>query len=116
MVTFLITIHTLVSILLVATVLMQASQGGGLSGSIGGQTTNAIFGGRGAATILSKITTWLTIAFMGLAILISLVGSAGVAATSSVVEKAAEERTLSPAQGLSIPNPAPQGLQDETQK
>lgn len=116
MVTFLITIHTLVSIFLVATVLMQASQGGGLSGSIGGQTTNAIFGGRGAATILSKVTTWLAVAFMGLAILISLVGSGGVSVNTSVVEKAAEERNLSPAQGLSVPNPAPERLQDETQK
>ena len=47
---FLITIHAIISVLLVTVVLMQASQGGGLAGSIGGQTTNAIFGGRSAAT------------------------------------------------------------------
>ena len=69
---FLITIHAIVSLLLITVVLMQASQGGGLAGSIGGQTTNAIFGGRGAATALSKITTYLAISFMGLALLISL--------------------------------------------
>lgn len=100
---FLIVIHALVSILLISVILMQASQGGGLAGSIGGQTSNALFGGRGAATILSKVTTWLASIFMVLAILISLVGSSDLSRSSSVVEKAAEERTLSPAEGLSSP-------------
>ena len=72
---FLIAVHAIISLLLILVVLMQASQGGGLSGSIGGQTTNTIFAGRGAATALSKLTTYLAVAFMGLALLISLVGS-----------------------------------------
>ena len=33
---FLITIHAIISVLLISVVLMQASQGGGLAGSIGG--------------------------------------------------------------------------------
>ena len=45
MVGFLITIHTLICILLVSVILMQASQGGGLSGTIGGGMSNAIFAG-----------------------------------------------------------------------
>ena len=94
---FLITIHAIVSLLLITVVLMQASQGGGLAGSIGGQTTNAIFGGRGAATALSKITTYLAISFMGLALLISLMGSPDTSGGSSVIEQAQEERTLAPA-------------------
>jgi len=72
---FLITIHTIVSLFLVTSILMQASQGGGLAGSFGGQASNAILGSRGTASMLSKITTWLVVMFMALAILISLVGS-----------------------------------------
>ena len=75
---------------------MQASQGGGLAGSIGGQTTNAIFGGRSAATALSKLTTYLAIAFMGLALLISLIGAPDTSRGSSIIEEAQEERTLAP--------------------
>jgi preprotein translocase subunit SecG len=93
---FLITIHAIISLLLIAVVLMQASQGGGLAGSIGGQSTNAIFGGRSASTALSKITTYLAVAFMGLALLISLVGSPSTSVGSSVIEQAQEERTLAP--------------------
>lgn len=103
---FLITVHAIISLLLITVVLMQASQGGGLAGSIGGQTTNAIFGGRGAATALSKITTYLAVAFMGLALLISLVGSPGTGGTNSVIEQAQEERTLAPnTDGLALPTP-----------
>jgi len=99
----LIAIHTIISILLVSVILMQASQGGGLSGTMGGQTTNALFGGRGAATILSKITTWLAAGFMILALFISLIGTLGTSSQTSVVEEAAEEREFSPAGGLSLP-------------
>ena len=41
MIGFLIVVHTIVSILLVSLVLMQASQGGGLSGTFGGQAARA---------------------------------------------------------------------------
>ncbi|HIC38693.1 MAG TPA: preprotein translocase subunit SecG, partial [Candidatus Marinimicrobia bacterium] len=40
MIGFLITIHTIICILLVSVILMQASQGGGLSGTIGGGMSN----------------------------------------------------------------------------
>ena len=87
---FLIGIHAIISVLLVTVVLMQASQGGGLAGSIGGQTTNAIFGGRSASTALSKITTYLAVAFMALALLISLLGRPSSGSTGSVIEQAQE--------------------------
>ena len=77
MIGFLITIHAIISVLLITVVLMQASQGGGLSGLSGTQTTNAIFGGRSAGNALSKITTYLAAIFMGLALLISLIASPG---------------------------------------
>jgi preprotein translocase subunit SecG len=101
---FLITIHTIVSILLVTSILMQASQGGGLAGSFGGQASNAILGSRGTASLLSKITTWLAVVFMALAILISLVGSAVSSGTgSSVLQEAVEEGALTPGADLSLP-------------
>lgn len=101
---FLITIHTLVSILLVTFILMQASQGGGLAGTFGGQASNALLGARGAASLLTKITTWLAVIFMALAILISLVGTAVSTGTrSSVLQEAVEEQALSPGADLSSP-------------
>ena len=55
MVGFLIFIHTLVSILLIGIILMQSSQGSGLSGTFGGNTANNVLGGQNAGNVLSKI-------------------------------------------------------------
>lgn len=61
-----VTFHTLVCILLVIVVLMQSAKGEGLAGAFGGGggLTGAVFGGRGAASFLSKSTTVLAIVFM----------------------------------------------------
>ena len=56
---FLIAIHTIVSLLLIAVVLMQASQGGGLSGTFGGNAASSVLGGQNAGNVLSRITCLL---------------------------------------------------------
>ena len=69
---FLIVIHTIVSLLLIAVVLMQASQGGGLSGTFGGNAASSVLGGQNAGNVLSKITTWLATIFLTQAVVISM--------------------------------------------
>ena len=94
MIGFLIVVHTIVSILVVSLVLMQASQGGGLSGTFGGQAASSILGGQGAGNVLSKITGWLAAIFIGLAILISIMSGPNEDSSSSLVKKAAEENPI----------------------
>jgi preprotein translocase subunit SecG len=54
-----------VCILLVVIILLQDSKGEGLSSSaFGASEVQSILGGRGAATFLSKTTTWLAVGFM----------------------------------------------------
>lgn len=104
MIGFLITLHAIISLLLIVTVLMQASQGGGLSGLSGGQATNAIFGGRSAGNALSKLTTYLAGIFMGLALLISLISSSASNSSGSVIEDAQQDGSLAPnTENLSLP-------------
>lgn len=99
---FLIAIHTIISLILITVILMQASKGGGLSGTFGSATTSAIFGGRGAATLLSKLTTWLAIGFMVLAMLISLI-SAPRQSQESLLRQEAQTRPVAPGADLSLP-------------
>ena len=95
---FLIIIHTIVSILLVSVVLMQASQGGGLSGTFGGQAASSVLGGQNVGNVLSRITTWLATLFLSLAVIISMLsGPATNASSSSIVKQAAEDRPVVPA-------------------
>jgi preprotein translocase subunit SecG len=55
-------IHVAVCVGLILVVLMQSSKGGGLSGVFGG-SSQAVFGGRGAAPALVKATSILAITF-----------------------------------------------------
>ncbi|MEC9050232.1 MAG: preprotein translocase subunit SecG, partial [Candidatus Neomarinimicrobiota bacterium] len=89
---FLIIIHTIVSILLISVVLMQASQGGGLSGTFGGQAASSGLGGQNAGNVLSRITTWLATLFLSLAVIISMLSGPTTNASSSIVKEAAEDR------------------------
>ena len=89
---FLIVIHTIVSLLLIAVVLMQASQGGGLSGTFGGNAASSVLGGQNAGNVLSRITTWLATLFLVLAVVISVLSGPSDESSTSLVKKAAENR------------------------
>lgn len=63
--TVLLTIHTILSISLIAIILMQNTSSDGLSGLSGGSGSNAgLVSGRSAANILTKITYFLAFSFM----------------------------------------------------
>jgi preprotein translocase subunit SecG len=57
--------HVVVCIALIIVVLMQSAKGEGLAGgtAFGGGVSSAVFGGRGAASFLSKATTVLAVVF-----------------------------------------------------
>jgi preprotein translocase subunit SecG len=72
----LLTLFIIVCIGLMIVVLMQSSKGGGLAGSFGGGgSDSSVLGGRGAATLLSKITVYLAGAFMFLALVLAVMSS-----------------------------------------
>ncbi|MGB9597902.1 MAG: preprotein translocase subunit SecG [Candidatus Poribacteria bacterium] len=76
-----------VCILLILMVLLQAGKGGGLSGAFGGLGTNQPFlGARGTVDFLSKLTIYLAIAFMSLALILSI--TYGPSRTIKVKEEA----------------------------
>src|ERR1700743_981676 len=70
----LVTLHIIVSLFLVGVVLLQQGKSADLAGAFGGQGSQTAFGPRGAANLLTKVTTWAAIVFMftsiGLTVLI----------------------------------------------
>ena len=60
----LVTMHVLVCGLLIIVVLLQSGEAADLAGAFGGAGSQTAFGPRGAATFLSKATTWCAIMFM----------------------------------------------------
>lgn len=62
-----------ICILLILMVLLQAGKGSGLSGAFGGLGGNQPFlGARGTVDFLSKLTIYLAIGFMSLALILSM--------------------------------------------
>src|SRR5271156_6052723 len=75
MVILLVIIHVVVCLFLVGVVLLQQGKSADLAGAFGGQGSQTAFGPRGAANLLTKLTTYSAIIFMltsiGLTILLS---------------------------------------------
>lgn len=99
MTTLLITIHVLVCIILIIAVLLQSGKAADLAGAFGGVGSQTAFGPRGAATLLSKVTTIGAVVFMltsmGLWIL-SAKGDRSVVSGEKETPAAAQTQTETP--------------------
>lgn len=60
----LMTLHVLVCFVLVIVIMLQSGNAADLAGAFGGAGSQTAFGPRGAATFLSRSTTWCAIVFM----------------------------------------------------
>src|ERR1700751_3578752 len=60
----LVTLHVIICALLIAVIMLQSGEAADLAGAFGGAGSQTAFGPRGAATFLSKATTWCAIMFM----------------------------------------------------
>lgn len=89
-----------VCVVLTLIILLQDSKGEGLSSSaFGGAEMQSVLGGRGAATFLSKLTTWLAIAFMVISlVLMRFYGEGdGTGALTPIEQETTQESTAEPA-------------------
>lgn len=60
----LVTLHVLVCFVLVIVIMLQSGNAADLAGAFGGAGSQTAFGPRGAATFLSRATTWCAVVFM----------------------------------------------------
>jgi preprotein translocase subunit SecG len=68
--------HILVCLFLMLVVLLQQSKGGGLGGALGGSATQ-VFGGRGSANFMTRLTGILAALFMITSMTLAYMSSAG---------------------------------------
>ena len=57
-------VHVVVCLFLIVVVLLQSGKGSDIAAAFSGQGSQTAFGPRGAATALSRATTWSAIIFM----------------------------------------------------
>ena len=75
MTVLLVILYVLVCLFLVMVVLLQQGKGADLAGAFGGGGSQTAFGTRGAATLLSKLTTAAAVGFMVTSISLAILGS-----------------------------------------
>ncbi|HEV3206083.1 MAG TPA: preprotein translocase subunit SecG [Terriglobales bacterium] len=90
-------VHIIVCFFLIIVVLLQSGKSGDIAAAFGGMGSQTAFGPRGAATALSKATTWSAIIFMLTSITLSIAASRGGSTSNSVLQG------LKPAQSTSQP-------------
>ena len=115
---FLLTLHLLTCLCLVAVILVQSGKGGGLAGGAFGGATQTVFGGRGATDFITRATVVLGVLFFLTSLSLALMTTRGTSSARSVVSEAAKHATTSaPAQlptqatpqgGLTTPAPSQQ--------
>jgi preprotein translocase subunit SecG len=71
MTTLLIVIHVIVSVFLIAVVLLQRGRGAEIGAVFGGGASSTVFGSRGAANFLTRLTTVSAVLFMATSLALS---------------------------------------------
>jgi preprotein translocase subunit SecG len=100
----LIGLFVLICLLLSLVILLQQGRGGDIASAFGGSSSQAAFGARSGATLLTKATSIAAALFMILALALSIIGQRG---TASVVSGTpAPPPAAKPVTPLQAPGPA----------
>ena len=104
----LVTLHILVCFVLVIVIMLQSGNAADLAGAFGGAGSQTAFGPRGAATFLSRATTWCAIVFMMTSLTLSFRRAPAETGIGSILEQTqqsgkAPAKSAPPAQ---VPAPA----------
>jgi len=112
----LMTLHVLVCFVLVIVIMLQSGNAADLAGAFGGAGSQTAFGPRGAATFLSRATTWCAIVFMMTSLTLSVrrAPTGGSSSTGSILEetqssapaKSAAPASAKPASSVPVQAPA----------
>jgi preprotein translocase subunit SecG len=110
----LVTLHVLVCFVLILVIMLQSGNAADLAGAFGGAGSQTAFGPRGAATFLSKATTWCAIVFMVTSLTLSVKRTPEEVSLggSSILEQTTKTAPAKPA--APAPGPAPSSAPGQT--
>ncbi len=100
-------VHVIVCLFLIIVVLLQSGKSADIAAAFGGSGSQATFGPRGAATILSKATTWSAIIFMLTSITLSIFATRASHTSGSVLSGTKPAQTQSAPAPTNQPSPNP---------
>lgn len=109
------TIHFVVAIFLIAVILLQSGKGGDIGAAFGAGGSQSLFGARGAATLLSKLTTIGAIIFLLTSLSLATISKFKAKGTGSLIEDelSAPAPKLEDADGVKQEEPVQDGAKED---
>ena len=104
MITLVTIIHIVVCFFIIIVVLLQSGTSGDIAAAFGGMGSQTAFGPRGAASALSKATTWAAVIFVLTSITLSIYASAH-RGPKSILENVGSTQSKTPAPAKPAPAP-----------
>lgn len=98
-----VTLYVIVCGLLIITILLQQGKGGDIANAFGGGSSQAVFGARSGATLLTRVTSVLAALFVVGAMALTIWGTRGPSSVVGGIEGPAP----APAPAATTPTPAP---------
>lgn len=108
-------IHVFVCVILILAVLLQSGKAADLAGAFGGMGSQSVFGPRGAATLLTKLTTISAILFMITSLGLWIISSRGTTRSVLSGEEAPVQETPAATTEVKKEAEEPKAKQDVTQ-
>ena len=100
------TLYVLTCFLLILVVLLQQGKGGDIANAFGGGASQAAFGARSGATVLSRATTVLAALFVVGAVVLGIMGQRGPGSVLGGRQQAGQPSTPAPS-ATTKPSPPP---------
>ena len=99
-------LHVIVCVFLIVVVLLQHGKSADIAAAFGGMGSQTAFGPRGAATVLSKATTWAAVIFMLTSISLSILAARRPSSSSVLQNTSTTKSAPAPAKN-NMPSPNP---------
>ncbi len=100
---FVLILHLIACFFLIAVVLLQQGKGQDLASAFGGGGTQAAFGPRGSATLLSRVTTGLAAVFMITSISLAIIKQKQTSVLDTIPVAASPTPAAAPTNVLGLP-------------
>ena len=107
---FLVFLHVAICLVLCVVILLQSGEAADLAGAFGGSGSQTAFGPRGAASVLSRATTWCAVMFMFTSMLLAGHIDTRTPTGRSVLEQFSKTSPTAPKSAPATPNPATPAL------
>jgi preprotein translocase subunit SecG len=96
-------VHVLLALLIIGLVLLQRGKGAEAGAGFGSGASGTVFGARGTSTLFSKLTAVFAAMFFATSLTLAYLGARPSAEPVSVLERAAQAATSTPAPAPATP-------------